>query len=71
MRLTRHAKNRARRYGISRADIAAVILNPIHHDRDEKGQGRYVGEVRGIRIRVVVAVDEPNVVITVHPRRGQ
>ena len=71
MQLTRHAKNQARWIGLTRFEIEQVIAEPIHIDRDEKGRPRYLGEVEGERIRVVVALDDPDVIVTVHPRRGR
>jgi hypothetical protein len=38
--------------------------------RDSKGRPRYVGRVRGVRIRVVVAVDEPDLIVTIHDRKN-
>jgi hypothetical protein len=28
-----------------------------------------MGEIRGIRVRVVVALDEPDLIVTIHKRR--
>jgi hypothetical protein len=38
-------------------------------DADECCNPRYLGYIRDELVRVVVAADDPNVVITVHPRR--
>jgi len=35
-----------------------------------RGRMRYVGVVRGRRVRVVVAVDKPGFVVTVHERKS-
>jgi hypothetical protein len=51
-------------------DVEQVIENPIFVDGDESGRPRYTGEVRGIRIRVVVALDEPDLIVTIHERRN-
>jgi hypothetical protein len=69
MRFTRHAKNEARWLRASVADAEAVIAHPIRVDRDEDGKPRYTGEIRGIRVRVVVALDEPDLIVTIHQRR--
>lgn len=69
MRLTRHAKNQARLLGMDVADAEAVIAHPIQVDRDNFGKPRYTGEIRGIRMRVVVALDEPDLIVTIHERR--
>jgi acetylglutamate kinase len=69
MRFTRHAKNKARGLGMNVADAEAVIAQPFTVDRDEDGKPRYTGEIRGIRVRVVVALDEPDLIVTIHDRR--
>jgi hypothetical protein len=69
MRLSRHAKNQARRLGIVLDDAMAVIAHPQQVDVDPENRPRYVGEVRGKRIRVVVAVDDPELIVTIHERR--
>jgi len=66
---TRHAKNRLRRRKLSQADAEFVVQNPLRIERETGGNWRYVGQVEGKWIRVVVADDDPNVVISVHPRR--
>jgi hypothetical protein len=69
--LTRHAKNRARWIGITRSEIEEVVENPIRVDRDDRGRPRYLGEIDGRRIRVVVAADDPDVIVTLHPRKDR
>jgi hypothetical protein len=69
MRYTRHAKNQARRLRMSDADVERVIARPMYADTDEDGKPRFVGEVHGVRVRVVLALDEPDLVVTIHPRR--
>jgi Domain of unknown function (DUF4258) len=69
MRFSRHAKNWARRRDFSIADAEKVIAHPIYADRDRKGKPRYTGEIRGIRVRIVVALDEPSLIVTIHERR--
>ena len=39
---------------------------PIERDRD--GRKRYEGEIAGATVRVVVAVDRPDLVVTVYRR---
>jgi hypothetical protein len=50
------------------ADAEWVISHALHVDCDEKGKPRYTGEVRGVRVRVVVALDEPDWIVTIHER---
>jgi hypothetical protein len=69
MRFSRHAKNWARRRGFTVADAKQVIAHPVQADRDDHGRPRYTGEIRGIRVRIVVALDEPGLIVTIHNRR--
>jgi hypothetical protein len=69
MRLTRHATNGLRRTGGTLEDAERVIANPEEVDRDDRGKPRYTGDVRGIRVRIVVALDEPDLIVTIHDRR--
>jgi hypothetical protein len=54
---------------LSIADIESVVQRPVQIDRDRHGKPRYTGEIRGVRVRAVVAVDEPDVIVTIHERR--
>jgi hypothetical protein len=54
---------------VSIADAEAVIAHPIQVDRDEDGKPQYTGEIRGVRVRVVVALDAPDLIVTIHGRR--
>jgi hypothetical protein len=38
-------------------------------EADEHGNQRYLGYIDDDLVRVVVAADDPDVVITIHPRR--
>ncbi len=58
-----------RRLGLTRADIAAIILASEMVDHDPDGRPRYVGVVNGRRIRIVLALDKPSLVVAVHERR--
>jgi len=55
--------------GWSQVDLLQVITNPAKVDADERCNPRYLGYIRGDLVRVVVAADDPNFVITVHLRR--
>jgi hypothetical protein len=70
MRLSRHAKNEVRRLKATVAEVERVIAHPVQVDRDPFGKPRYTGYIRGIRVRVVVALDEPDFVVTIHKRRN-
>ena len=68
VRLSRHAKNQMRLYGISPADVEAVTEVPVGVDGDESGNWRLSGlGVLGRAIIVVVAGDRANFVITTFP----
>jgi hypothetical protein len=70
MRLTRHAKNELRSLQATVSDIEQVIANPVRVDRDADQRPRYTGYIRGTRVRVVLALDEPDLVVTIHKRRS-
>jgi len=50
-------------------EVLWVISNPVKIDTDAYGHPRYFGYIRGDLVRVVVAADDPEFVITIHPRR--
>jgi mRNA-degrading endonuclease RelE of RelBE toxin-antitoxin system len=68
--LSRHAKNYLRRLGASIEEVERAIEEPIDFDRDWKGKPRYTTEIRGVRVRIVLALDEPDFVVTIHDRRN-
>jgi hypothetical protein len=68
VRFSRHAKNKARALGLFVADAEHVIASAIRIDSDPHGLPRYTGYVRGIRVRVVVALDDPEFIVTIHER---
>jgi hypothetical protein len=55
--------------GWAQSEVFWVISNPVKIDADAYGHSRYFGYIRGDLVRVVVAADDPEFVITVHPRR--
>jgi hypothetical protein len=57
-----------RRLGLSPDDVERILREPLDRDTDPDGRRRYVGWRRGRRIRVVLAVDTPDLVATVHER---
>jgi hypothetical protein len=67
---TRHAKNGLREEKLTQEDAELIVRNPVRLERETTGNWRYLGQVEGRWFRVVVAGDDPNVVITVHPRRN-
>jgi uncharacterized protein DUF4258 len=69
MRMTRHAKNRARRLKASLTEVEQVIANPLSIEYDDDGKPLYGGLLRGSLVRIVVALDEPDVIVTIHETR--
>jgi hypothetical protein len=69
MEFSHHAKNQMRRNRWFSGEAVAIVLEPVAVDADECCNPRYLGYIRGELVRVVVAADDPNIVITVHPRR--
>jgi hypothetical protein len=71
VRFTRHARNRARKLGASIGDdVEGVIVRPVRIDWDEDGKPRYAGWIRDVYVRVVVALDDPDLIVTIHDRRS-
>jgi hypothetical protein len=68
--LSRHAKNKLRALRMTPLDADWVVSNPIAIDSDADGRPRYLGEVRDTQIFVVVALDEPDLIVTIY-RRGR
>jgi hypothetical protein len=50
-------------------DAERVIEQPVGVDNDPEGRPRYRGFIRGIPVKIVVAVDEPDLIVTIHKRR--
>jgi hypothetical protein len=69
VRFSRHAKNNARDLEATVEDAERVIQDAVHTDTDFGGRPRYTGYIRGIRVRVVVALDDPGLIVTIHERR--
>jgi hypothetical protein len=53
---------------MNQQDVEAMVRNPAAIERDEQGKPLYLGTVRGISICVVVAKDEPDVIVTIFRR---
>jgi uncharacterized protein DUF4258 len=70
MVFTRHARNGMRRLGVTAEQVEAIIAAPERLDRDPEGRPRYVGMAGQRRIRIVAALDNPDLIVTVHERRN-
>lgn len=69
LKFTRHALNEMRRLKISRSEVESMVSRVAPYDLDLDGRPRYMDEIRGIRVRVVLALDKPNLVVSLHRRR--
>ena len=58
-----------RLYGVSAEQAEAIVASPIARGQDKNGKPRYFGYVGDQLIRVMVALDEPDLILSVHPRR--
>lgn len=67
--MTRHAKNKARKIKLSRANAEAIVARPDHVFVGRDGKPNYVGFIEGTRIRIVVALDEPDLIVTICDRK--
>lgn len=70
VRFSRHAANSARRMKATIHDVERIVSEPEQTDIDERGNMRYIGYIHGERVRVVIAQDDPDLVISFHPRRN-
>jgi len=71
LEFSRHAKNRMRRLRVSSSEIERIVSGHRPYDLDPAGRPRYLGVVGGRTVRVVLAVDRPNLVVSLHERRNQ
>jgi Domain of unknown function (DUF4258) len=69
VRLTRHAKDRARQLQVTLADVERLIEEPIRVARDEAGRPKYYGKVQNVIVCIVVALDDPDLIVTIYDRR--
>jgi hypothetical protein len=65
VRFKRHAKNKLRWINGTRQEAESVVENPIGKSFGRSGNPRYRGFVAGVLVWVVVASDDPDLVITV------
>jgi hypothetical protein len=50
-------------------EVEQVIQNPTHVEIDSDGKPLYTGYLQEILVRVVVALDEPDLIVTIHETR--
>jgi len=46
-----------------------LIDDPRQIESDEDGRPLYSGFLRGVHVRAVVALDEPDLIVTIHEKR--
>ena len=69
--LAEHMQNKMSKWVFAKAkEQNMAIADPIRIDSDPNGRPRYTSYIRGIRVRIVIAVDEPDLVVTIHERRN-
>jgi hypothetical protein len=49
--------------------VEEVLRNPVRIESDEDGKPLYLGCLKGVFVRVVVALDEPDLIVTIHETR--
>lgn len=70
MRLSRHAKNRMRGAGIAQETVESIAAAPDSRAMDSEGNPILIGaDDNGRSLEIVIALDDPEFVITVIPRR--
>ncbi len=52
------------------SEVIAVVEDPELIDFGPDGKFRYTGFIRSVRVRVVLALDDPEFVVTIHRRRS-
>lgn len=64
----RHARRRMKLYGLTAAQVEAAVANPERSDVDpQSGRRRLWATVDGRTVRVVLAADDPDLVVTAFP----
>lgn len=69
MKIGRHAKRRMRLYNVNQTDVERIAATGDDDGTDQHGNPRKIGQVDGRWIRVIIAQDDPTVIITVYERR--
>ncbi|MGH2520507.1 MAG: DUF4258 domain-containing protein [Chloroflexota bacterium] len=55
--LTRHARNKMRRYGITTAELEALLVAPARQEPRSDGTPSALGTIRGRTYRVVYVIE--------------
>lgn len=69
MRFTRHARQRLKLYRVTRDRAEAIAASGALTGHDARGNPRRTGAVDARTIVVVIALDNPDLIITLYERR--
>jgi hypothetical protein len=58
-----------RQHSLTEEDIRAFVVPENRCGADPDGNPIYIGEIRGVPLRLILALDDMSTVITVYPRR--
>jgi hypothetical protein len=53
---------------MTQLDAEWAISRSVAVERDAQGRPRYLAEIRGVPIWIVVALDEPDLIVTIYKR---
>lgn len=70
MKFSRHSKNRARKVGVSLVEVRDAVVSNEFNATDGAGNPIFEIRVGGKVLHVVVALDEPEFVITLIEKRN-
>lgn len=72
MQLSRDARNKMRLLGLSRDEVRLLLADPVETRQDHQGNPMVTGVVEGRSVFVVVvAADDPGLIITVYEKRAR
>jgi hypothetical protein len=70
VRFTRHARQRLKLYRVTRDQAEAIADSGALTGEDARGNPRRTGAVEARTIVVVIALDNPDLIITLYERRA-
>jgi hypothetical protein len=70
VRFTRHARQRLKLYRVTRDQAEVIAGSGALADPDARGNPRRTGAVDARTIVVVIALDNPDLIITLYERRA-
>lgn len=69
MQFSRHARRRCRLYNVTQKEVDAAFPEAERVGTDNQGRPLYDMQIRHIRIRAVVALDRPDLIVTLFERK--